>query len=335
VIVVGGEALVDLVDDDGSRRALAGGGPFNTAVALGRLDVPVAFLGPISRDSGGRMLAQLLLDAGVDTSLVRWSDYPTPQATVQRGCDGRNAYRFALPETAFTDLLPETLPALPERAWAIYAGALALGVDPPASAYEALLDREAGRRQIILDPNVRPVIFGDAVTYRRRFERLAALADVVKLSDDDAAWIYPELGLADVAELILNLGPRLVAVTRGAAGATARSAQASVDVPGIPVVVADTIGAGDSFGAALVAALVDERALGPSPARELERAVLARAVSYAVAASAVTCTRTGAVPPTRGEIEAQLRAQATQPGAAPSESAPALGPATPEGGIAD
>jgi fructokinase len=308
VIVVGGEALVDLVDDGGSRRAVAGGGPFNTAVALGRLDVPVAFLGAVSRDSYGHILAQLLADAGVDESLMRWSSLPTPQATVHRADDGRNSYTFSLPETAFADLTPELLPHLPDDAWAIHVGTLALAVDPPARAYEALLDREAGRRRIILDPNVRPAIFGDVDAYRPRFERLARLADVVKLSDDDAAWLYPDTPLADVPELILGFGPRIVALTRGAEGAVARSRLGAVDVPGIPVRVVDTVGAGDSFGAALVAALIDEGVLGPGVQREPGEAELRRAVTYAVAASALTCTRTGAVPPSRDQIDAELRA---------------------------
>jgi fructokinase len=181
-----------------------------------------------------------------------------------------------------------------------------LAVDPPASTYEALLDRETGRRRIILDPNVRPEIFGDADAYRRRFERLARLADIVKLSDDDAAWIYPNRPLADVPEAILDFGPRLVALTRGASGAVARSRTAAVEVPGISVHLVDTVGAGDSFGAALIAALVDNGALGPAPEREVDETVLRRAVTYAVAASAVTCTHTGAVPPSRNEIEAML-----------------------------
>lgn len=311
MIVVGGEALVDLVDDRGSRRAVAGGGPFNTAVALGRLDVPVAFLGAISHDSYGQLLVQLLVDARVDTSLVRRSDLPTARATVHRQGDGRDSYTFSLASSAFTDLAPELLPRLPDGAWAIHVGTLALAVDPPAGAYEALLDRETGTRQIILDPNVRPAALGDAELYRRRFQRLARLADVVKLSDDDAAWIYPDLPVEDVLELILGYGPRLVALTRGPDGAVARSRLAGVDVPAMQVTVADTVGAGDSFGAALVAALIDERALGPVADRELDEEVLRRAVTYAVAASAVTCTRSGAVPPSRSEIDALLRAFAT------------------------
>ena len=253
----------------------------------------------------------MLHDAGVDTLLERRSELPTPQATVHRADDGRNSYTFSLAGTAFTDLPAELLPPLPEDAWAIHVGTLALAVDPPASAYEALLEREAGHRRIILDPNVRPASFGDADVYRRRFERLVRLADVVKLSDDDAAWIYPDVPLTDVAELILGFGPRLVALTCGASGAVARSRLASVDVPAMAVRVVDTVGAGDSFGAALVAALIDEGALGPVTERKLDEAVLRGAVTYAVAASAVTCTRTGAVPPSRSEIDARLRPPAT------------------------
>lgn len=308
MIVVAGEALVDVVDEDGAARAVAGGGPYNTAIALGRLAVPVAFCGAVSHDAYGQILTRLLVDAGVDTTLVHRTDLPTPRAIVHRDADGRNSYTFSLDATAFADVPAASLPVLPDDAWAIHVGTLALGVEPPASAYEALLDREAGRRHIILDPNVRPAIFGDADAYRVRFERLAQLADIVKLSDDDAAWIYPDVPVENVQELIAGFGPRLVALTRGSRGAIARSRIASVDVPAFPVHVVDTVGAGDSFGAALVAALMDEGALGPRVDRDVTEDVLLRTVSYAVAASAVTCTRRGAVPPTRREIDAQLRA---------------------------
>lgn len=306
MIVTGGEALVDLVDDGGAQRPVAGGGPFNTAIAFGRLGVPVGFLGPISRDTYGQMLSQQLVAAGVDTSLVHWSDAPTPRAVVHKHHDGRNAYTFELARTSLVDFTPDDLPVLPREAWSIYVGTLALAIDPPAAAYEALVDREAGRRQIMFDPNVRPAIFGGVASYRARFERLARLAHLVKLSDDDASWIYPRLRLEEVVELILGFGPRIVAVTKGERGAIAASAAAFVEVAGMPVDVVDTVGAGDSFGAAMVAALVDDGAFGPCAKRTADAAVLKRAVSYAVTASAITCTRAGAFPPSRGEIDAQL-----------------------------
>jgi len=303
MIVVGGEALVDLVDERGTLRVVAGGGPFNTAVALGRLAVEVAFLGTLSHDGYGDMLARRLVEVGVNTSLVRSSAAATPKAVVHRRDNGRNEYTFELDATAFVDFPVSGLPALPDDAWALHLGTLALGIDTPASAFEALIDREAAARSIILDPNIRPMIFGDVEVYRRRFERLAALADIVKLSDDDAAWLYPALAPDRVLERILDLGPRLVAVTLGSEGAIAGSIDARGSAPGIPVDVVDTVGAGDSFGAALVAALLDGGALGPGRSREVDAALLAAALSFAVAASAITCTRIGADPPTRPEIE--------------------------------
>ena len=308
MIVIGGEALVDLVDDDGSVRPMAGGGPFNTAIALGRLEVPVGFLGSISRDAFGQMLAERLVDSGVDMSLVRRSNAPTARALVRRERDGGAEYSFEVRGTSLADLSTRDLPVLPDEAWAVHVGTLALAVDPPAAAYEALVQREAETRCIILDPNVRPAIFGDAATYRSRFERLVQLADVVKLSEDDAAWIYPGLRVNAVIELILGLGSRVVAVTRGKNGAVAASGDAFVDVAGVPVTVVDTIGAGDTFGAAFIAALVDGAVFGPQASRSIDEPTLVRAVSYAVAASAITCTRAGAVPPSRDEIQAQLAA---------------------------
>ena len=306
MIVVGGEALVDLVEERGLLTPVPGGGPFNTAIALGRLGVPVAYLGTLSQDDYGSLLARLLIEAGVDMSLVRWSDAPTALAVVHRHHDGGNSYTFYLTGTSLTDLPPEAVPALPDEVWAIHVGTLGLAVDPPATAYEALLEREAGRRTIVLDPNVRPAVFGDQASYRARFERLAGLANVVKLSHDDAAWIYPGLEPADVLERIRALGPRLVAITLGTDGAIAASADGYTAVPAVPVTVKDTVGAGDSFGAALLAALVDHDALELDAKRPLDDSLLEEAVSYAVNAAAITCTRTGAVPPTRAEIDSWI-----------------------------
>jgi fructokinase len=285
---------------------MAGGGPFNTAIALGRLGMPVAFLGTLSHDEHGGLLARLLAEDGVDMSLVRWSDAPTPLAVVHRHDGGENTYTFQLAGTSLADLPVDAVPALPEEVSAIHVGTLGLAIDPPAAAYEALLDREVGRRTIVLDPNVRPAVFGDQGAYRVRFERLARLADVVKLSHDDAAWIYPELERADILERVLDLGPRLVAMTLGTLGAVAASRDGNVQIPAVPVTVVDTVGAGDSFGAALLVALAERDALEPRTTQPLDDALLEEAVGYAVAASAITCTRRGAVPPSRAEIDALL-----------------------------
>jgi fructokinase len=308
VIVVGGEALVDLVEEHGVLSPVPGGGPFNTAIALGRLGIPVAFLGTLSHDEYGGLLARLLTEAGVDMSLVRRSAAPTPLAIVHRHGDGDNTYTFYLTGTSLTDLPPSAVPALPEHVWAVHVGTLGLAVDPPAAAFEALLDREARRRTIVLDPNVRPAVFGDQSSYRARFERLARLAHIVKLSDDDAAWIYPELERAAIIERVLDLGPRLVAITMGTLGAVAASREGQAHVPAVPITVVDTVGAGDVFGAALLAALVERDALEPGATRPLDDSLLEEAVEYAVTASAITCTRRGAVPPSRAEIDAWIGA---------------------------
>jgi fructokinase len=306
VIVVGGEALVDLVDEHGTRRPVPGGGPFNTAIALGRLGVPVGYLGTLSKDDYGGVLAGLLVEAGADMSLVRRSSAPTPLAVVHQHGGGANTYTFRLAETAFADLPPEAVPALPEDVWAIHVGTLALAIDPPAAAYEALIEREAGRRTIVLDPNVRPEVFGGRASYRARFERIAGSATIVKLSEDDAAWIYPTLEPEEVIERVLTLGPRLVAITMGGDGAVAASADGYARVPAVPVTVMDTVGAGDSFGAALLAALAERDALELDASRPLDDALLEEAVAYAVTAAAITCTRMGAVPPSRAEIDAWI-----------------------------
>ena len=317
MIVVGGEALVDLVDEEGELRSIPGGGPFNTAIALARLGVPVAYLGTLSNDDYGRVLAGLLADAGADTSLVRWSEAPTPIAEVHQHDGGGNTYTFQLANTSFTDLPPDAIPALPADVRAIHIGTLALAIDPPAAAYEALLERETGRRTIFFDPNVRPAVFGDQAAYQVRFERIATLANIVKLSDDDASWIYPGLTPEEVLERVLALGPRLVAITLGTDGAAATSRDGYARVAAVPVDVADTVGAGDSFGAALLAALAERDALAIGATRPLDDSLLEEALTYAVTAAAITCTRTGAVPPTRAEISTWIgRSQTDFRGAA-------------------
>jgi fructokinase len=193
------------------------------------------------------------------------------------------------------------MPELPAGAIALHVGTLALAIDPTATAFEALLEREAGRRAIVLDPNVRPPVFGDRASYRERFERLAKLATVVKMSDGDAAWIYPDAGPEEAMQHVLELGPQLVAVTLGPDGAIAATPDARARVAAVPVEVVDTVGAGDVFGAALLATLVEQDALNPEA--PLDNEGLERALSFATTAAAITCTHTGAVPPSRAEID--------------------------------
>jgi fructokinase len=304
VIAVGGEALVDLVTAGGRLNAVAGGGPFNTAAALGRLEVPVAFLGRISTDRYGRMIEQRLAESGVDLRYVLHSERPTPLAVVHTEADGEAAYTFYLAETAYADLTRDDLPRLAADVVAIHVGTLALATDPPAAYFEALIERESGARVIVLDPNVRPVIFGDQDRYRERFERWLDHTDVVKLSADDAAWLYPGTRPEDVAEAILERGARLVAITLGSRGALAVSRAGRASCAAHEIDVVDTVGAGDAFGAGLLRSLWEAGALDPAELGRLGPADLARALALANTVSGLQCTRSGAVPPSLAEVRA-------------------------------
>ena len=307
MIVVAGEALVDLVEAGGMLRAVPGGGPFNTAIALGRLGLPVAYLGTLSHDDYGGVLAGLLGDASVDLSLVRATDAPTPVAVVSKHAgDGGNSYAFQLAGTAFADFPAASLPAIPNQAVALHVGTLALAVDPPATTYRLLVEREADKRTIVFDPNIRPAVFGAAEAYRPRFEQLCRLSTVVKMSRDDAVWIYPGYEPTEVIERVLGFGSRMIAVTLGAEGAMAASAVGRTQLRADHVDVVDTVGSGDSFGAGLIASLYEQDALALDSTRPLDDAVLEKAVSLAISVAALTSTRTGAAPPSREELDAYL-----------------------------
>jgi fructokinase len=189
---------------------------------------------------------------------------------------------------------------------ALHVGTLALAVDPPATTYRLLAEREADKRTIVFDPNIRPGVFGDAEAYRLRFEELCRLSTVVKMSRDDATWIYPGYDPTEVIERVLDFGPRMIAVTLGAEGAMAASAVGRTQLPADQVDVVDTVGSGDSFGAGLIASLYEQDALALDSTRPLDDAVLEKAVSLAVSVAALTSTRTGAAPPSRGEVDAFL-----------------------------
>jgi fructokinase len=304
MIVVAGEALIDLIEEDGALRPHMGGGPFNTAVALGRLGVPVGFLGRLSRDRFGQLLSARFAESGVDRRYVLPSDAPTPLALVHQSGDGDHTFSFYLSGTAYADLEVGDLPELGAEVVAVSAGTLGLATDPPRGAIEALLERESQRRLIAVDPNVRPAVAGDADAYRRRFEHWASFAHVLKLSDEDARWLYPGDDPSSVAAGLLGRGVRLVVVTRGAQGALALTAQARADVPSPAVEVVDTVGAGDAFGAALLRWLWANDRLDVDAVGRLDADDLADALAFAAAVGALQCARAGAAPPSLDEVEA-------------------------------
>jgi fructokinase len=303
VIAVCGEALIDLIPDGDGLHPHPGGGPFNTAVALGRLGVPAAFVGRLSSDPFGRLLEARLAESGVDARYVLHGDAPTPLALVHPTSDDAHEFSFYLSGTAYADVAVADLPLFEPDVGALYVGTLALATDPPASAFEHLVEREAASRLVVVDPNIRPAVTGDRKEYLRRFESWAGRAHVVKLSDDDAGWLYPGATHETVIATILGLGPRLVVLTLGAAGALARTSAASARVAAHDVTVVDTVGAGDAFSAGLLRRLWEADCLDSGSVAQLGDDELADLMRFAAAVAALQCSRSGASPPTLDEVE--------------------------------
>ena len=302
MIVVCGEALIDITRlADGSERKTPGGGPFNTARALARLGVPTSFLGRLSTDQDGRQLADLLSLDGVGLSLVSVGPEPTTVAHAIIDDHGSAAYRFVTDGTSAPNLTPAMLPAAlgPDVA-AVYVGTLGLVLEPISSTIVELLQREGGRRLVMVDPNIRQDAIRDPDAAHARLNSAMARSTIVKASEDDVAWLYRDVDLETAAGRMLAAGARLVVITLGRRGALGITAGARVQVRAPAVEVVDTIGAGDTFGAALLAWLTEHDALQPDldiGARDLESAL-----SFACQAASVTCTRAGADPPPRAEV---------------------------------
>jgi fructokinase len=301
VIVVCGEALIDMIDGGGgTQRAMPGGGPFNTARALARLGVPTAFLGRLSEDVFGRQLKELLISDGVSLELASAGPEPTTIAVASVDGEGFAQYQFFVEGTAAPNLTRDMLPReFGPEVTALHLGTLGLVLEPMASTLVELVGRERGRRLIMLDPNVR-IGLGPDSDYRERLHGVISQSTIVKASDDDLAWLYPGLDYEQAADQVLAEGVTLVAVTLGAEGAYGIHDGARVRVSAPPVDVVDTIGAGDAFGAALLAWLHDHGAIRPDLSLDAEG--LKSALAYACLAASLTCARAGAEPPWKSEM---------------------------------
>ncbi|MCF3102111.1 carbohydrate kinase [Streptomyces roseoverticillatus] len=315
MIIVAGEALIDLVpagpreqdgpadDDLPALLPKRGGGPYNTAVALARLGSRTAFCSRLSTDHFGRALLGSLTADGVDTSLVQRGPEPTTLAVAHVGDGGSAEYSFHVGGTA--DRLFTGPDALPDAARAVSFGTCSLVLEPGASAYEDLMRRASARGLFTaLDPNVRPGLIPDADAYRARFRLWLPHVTLLKLSEEDAAWLAGPEGEGDpmsAAAEWLAAGPYAVVLTRGGAGLTVLTRDGlELSVPGERVTVVDTIGAGDTVNAALLHRLDSHGALTAAPALDAEqwRDILA----FAARAAAVTCSRAGARPPYAAEL---------------------------------
>ena len=308
MFVVCGEALWDLFgaeDEQGlTFDAQVGGSQFNVAMGLARLGQPSALFTGLSTDSLGQRLHDRLKAEGVETGLLVRSARPTTLSIVDLGPDGGPTYAFYGEGAADRAIVDGDLPGLDRVVWGLHAGSYSLVVEPVGSALLALFEREAGRRLLTLDPNVRLRIEPDVAHWRERVERFVGYADLVKVSDEDLDLLYPGAGPAEVAGNWCSLGASLVIVTRGARGAEAFAAAGSVRVPGRLVTVADTVGAGDTFQAALIAALAERDFRTRAALDAIDAATVASILDFAVRAAALVCVRRGADPPRRIELPA-------------------------------
>jgi fructokinase len=311
VVAVAGEALVDFVPAGGPGvfRAAPGGSPANVAVGLARLQVPTRLLARIADDLLGHRLRAHLDGNGVDLSFAVRAAEPTSLAIVAVGRDGVVEYDFRVEGTADWQWAEHELAgALDGGVVALHAGSLALTMAPGADVLQRLLAQARQAMTVSYDPNCRPLLMGSPAAVRGRIEALVALADVVKASADDLAWLLPDRPLDQVAEAWLAKGPSLVVITLGPAGLLVATRQAGVlRRPGRVVEVVDTVGAGDACMAALLAGLHRRDLLGASRRADLlavDAATLQEVADEAVLAAAITCTRPGADPPTAADLRA-------------------------------
>jgi fructokinase len=300
VIAVVGEALVDAFVDGTVLRLHPGGGPYNTAVALARLGVPVTFLGAISTDSLGELLTTTLLDAGVSLG-GRRVDAASPLAIIGIDDDGETDYQFYLHDTAF-EALVEGLSQLDDDTDAVVVGSVALALDPPAAAIEEFATDASKHALIVVDPNVRPRLITERAAFLRRFEFVARVAGIVKLSRLDAEWLYPNVPICRVARHLLERGTGCVVATDGAFGATAWTTTESLHELSPRIDVVDTVGAGDAFTAGLVASLWESGQLANARLQRLTARHLSPALSWAAATGAAQCTRPFAWGPTTADV---------------------------------
>lgn len=309
MVIVCGEALMDVfaLADTPAGMALEarmGGSPFNVAVGLARLGRPVAFFGAISTGVLGERLMRALREEGVVTSTVERVDAPTTLGLVGIDAQGVPSYSFYGEGGADRQLITEALRRVPPTAAAIHVGSFAAIVEPAASTLRALVERVHKRMLVSYDPNVRLNVEPDPARWRKALDWMLSHAHVVKISEEDLALLRPGVSAEGFFERALAGGVRLAVVTRGASGAIAATAFARVSVSAVVVPVVDTIGAGDSFQAALLAWLAENDALAIDAISRISDDRLADALRFACTAASLTCARRGADLPTRAALSA-------------------------------
>jgi fructokinase len=293
-----GEVLIDLIPYTDQHLAVVGGGPANTAKALAKLGVKTYFIDGVSNDEYGQMAKGELLTANVLLDYAQYSNKPTCTAKVTLSKSGGATYEFVIEGTAtfdFSDLwLPDPQSLKPSL---LHIGTLATLIEPGASVLFKWAQSVANVAPIVFDPNIRPAVLGDRNEYVKKVEKWVEISSAVKVSDEDLNWLYPGKVIDEIVNNWLEVGVQLVVVTLGDKGITAYRKKEQISVDAIKVVVADTVGAGDTVGAVLVEAIVK------SGLDKLTGEVLKTMLNRAVKAAAITVSRTGANPPSKEEID--------------------------------
>ena len=295
-----GEALIDLIPvrpGSDQRQVIPGGGPANTAHALARLDIPTEFIGGLSDDQYGQRMRSEFIAGRVGLTFTPEHQLPTCLAIVSIDVDGGATYEFKIDGTATFAFTAENLPdpkvIQPD---AIYIGTLATIIEPGASILKDWIIQAKDYAPIIYDPNIRSSVISDRSRYQEVVKEWVALSNVVKASEDDLAWLYPETDPLEIARSWVTQGVQVVVITKGENGIVGVTENQEVSIPGVKVEVIDSVGAGDTVGAVLVEALVE------FGLEKLTRDLLSHTLHRAALAAAITCSRAGANPPTKAEL---------------------------------
>jgi fructokinase len=293
-----GEVLIDLIPDGTERKAVVGGGPANTAKALAKLGIAAQFIDGISTDKYGQMALKQLHKDGVLLDFVKFSDKPTCLAIVTLNKHGGASYEFVIDGTATFDFSATWLPdPVANKPSLLHIGTLVTAIEPTASVLFEWAKKVAEVSPIVFDPNIRPAVMSDRTEYVKQVERWVSISSAVKVSDDDIYWLYPGVELDQVANNWLNMGPELVVVTLGEKGLVGYRDKKKISVEARTVTVVDTVGAGDTVGAILVGAMIDYSV------KNLKDSKLRSMLETAAKAAAITVSRSGALPPSLGEIK--------------------------------
>ncbi len=293
-----GEVLIDLIPDRDQYFAVVGGGPANAAKALAKLGVKTYFIDGISTDKYGQLAKAALLSTNVLLDYAQFSSKPTCTAKVTLSKSGSASYEFVIEDTATFDFSDFWLPDPQSlKPLLLHIGSLATIIEPGASVLFKWVQSVARVVPIVFDPNVRAAVLGDRDEYVKKVEKWVSISSAVKVSDEDLNWLYPGKAIVKVVNEWLEVGVQLVVVTLGDKGVTAYRKDEEISVDAVKVDVADTVGAGDTVGAVLVEAIVD------NGLDRLTGEVLKTMLNRAAKAAAITVSRTGANPPSKDEID--------------------------------